>query len=515
MGFFDYFFGKKKEPEKQAPQPQPVVQQPKSNKQIEEENWVYASILQYLISPIWNITISEFIDQNCIVFDDEEENKLEYQALFKKYKKMMANLIDNMMNELGVNEEQFAEQVEKGLKHPKDKQVFEKLLTIDNFLVFKTSMIKRNKELELEALKEIEKQDQKKIKKGQAVNVQNNANIKLLEMEAEKAELEHALQMSLAVEEEKKKMLTEEDRQLQEVLRQSLVEFQQGLKKQRDALELKTKELKRAKEEQEQKALELEQQLRLQSQLQSQQQQQQQQQPQQSLQQQQQPIKQQVNLNSDGTPTPILKSEYQLQSQVQQGPTMAEFYQVQNNNIPQPEKVEQVQQQKDSIPILQSKKLDKLSHKAVLPSIQGQAQPIIQQADSVIQFEMDVAEDDVGVKKSVIANLASQKTTEINNVEQVESIEDRKKRLIKQREEIRKKKEEENKKTLEQYKQQQANEVNNNKEDDAFSIQRKNTQDELQRKRELLERKKNEIKMQKEKMEKEKNENQEYDVDLS
>lgn len=30
---------------------------------------------------------------------------------------------------------------------------------------------------------------------------------------------------------------------------------------------------------------------------------------------------------------------------------------------------------------------------------------------------MDVAEDDVGVKKSVIANLASQKTTEINNVE--------------------------------------------------------------------------------------------------
>ncbi|CAD8176906.1 unnamed protein product [Paramecium octaurelia] len=510
MGFFDYFFGKKKEPEKQAPQPQAVVQQPKSNKQIEEENWIYASILQYLTSPIWNITISEFIDQNCIVFDDEEENKLEYQALFKKYKKMMANLVDNMMNELGVKEEQFAEQVEKGLKHPKEKQVFEKLLTIDNFLVFKTQMIKRNKELELEALKEIEKQDQKKVQKGQVVNPQNNANIKLLEMEAEKAELEHALQMSLAVEEEKKKMLTEEDRQLQEVLRQSLVEFQQGLKKQRDALELKTRELKRAREEQEQKAHELEQQQRLQSQ--------QQQQPQQQLQQQpSQEIKQQGSLNSDGTPTPILKSEYQLkniQSQISQGPTMAEFYQVQNNNnIPQPEKVEQVQNQKESIPILQSKKLDKLSHKPVLPSIQGQAQPVIQQADSVIQFEMDVAEDDAGVKKSVIANLASQKTAEIN-VDQVESIEDRKRRLIKQREEIRKRKEEENKKTLEQYKQQQANDVNNNKEEDAFTIQRKNTQEELQRKRELLEKKKNEIKLQKEKLEKEKLQNQEEDIDL-
>jgi hypothetical protein len=58
-----------------------------------------------LTSPIWKIAISEFIDGNCIVFDDEEENKLEYMSLHKKFKHLMANLVDTMMNDLFINEE--------------------------------------------------------------------------------------------------------------------------------------------------------------------------------------------------------------------------------------------------------------------------------------------------------------------------------------------------------------------------------------------------------------------------
>lgn len=54
-----------------------------------------------------------------------------------------------------IDEQSFMEQVEKGLKHEKHKKIFEQLLIIDNFLVFKMMMVKRNKELELEALKEI------------------------------------------------------------------------------------------------------------------------------------------------------------------------------------------------------------------------------------------------------------------------------------------------------------------------------------------------------------------------
>jgi len=36
------------------------------------------SIAEFLKSPAWKNPILEFIDDNCIVFDEEDENKLEY-----------------------------------------------------------------------------------------------------------------------------------------------------------------------------------------------------------------------------------------------------------------------------------------------------------------------------------------------------------------------------------------------------------------------------------------------------
>ena len=47
------------------------------------QDWIYELVLQYLVSPIWKVTISEFLDENCIVFDDEEENKFSYYDIHK------------------------------------------------------------------------------------------------------------------------------------------------------------------------------------------------------------------------------------------------------------------------------------------------------------------------------------------------------------------------------------------------------------------------------------------------
>ena len=54
------------------------------------------------------------------------------------------------MKDLGLNEEQFFFAVKMGLE-TKDKQYFEKIITIDNFLVFKNIMTRRNMQLEEEA----------------------------------------------------------------------------------------------------------------------------------------------------------------------------------------------------------------------------------------------------------------------------------------------------------------------------------------------------------------------------
>jgi hypothetical protein len=58
-----------------------------------------------LVSPIWKVTISEFLDEHCIVFDDEEENKFSYFDIHKKFKKMMENLVDGMLAEIGIVED--------------------------------------------------------------------------------------------------------------------------------------------------------------------------------------------------------------------------------------------------------------------------------------------------------------------------------------------------------------------------------------------------------------------------
>ena len=36
------------------------------------------SITEYLKSPVWKNPILSFIDEHCIVFDEDDENKLEY-----------------------------------------------------------------------------------------------------------------------------------------------------------------------------------------------------------------------------------------------------------------------------------------------------------------------------------------------------------------------------------------------------------------------------------------------------
>lgn len=67
-------------------------------------------------------------------------------------------MISQLMEEVGIDEKLLLKFVEIGLKS-KQKKIFEQLLIVDNFLVFKKLMVKRNKELELEALKEVMKED--------------------------------------------------------------------------------------------------------------------------------------------------------------------------------------------------------------------------------------------------------------------------------------------------------------------------------------------------------------------
>ena len=57
---------------------------------------------------------------------------------------------------IGINQEQFLNVCETGIKNPAHKRVFEQMLACDNFISFKKLMLKRNKELEAEAAKSVD-----------------------------------------------------------------------------------------------------------------------------------------------------------------------------------------------------------------------------------------------------------------------------------------------------------------------------------------------------------------------
>ncbi len=45
------------------------------------EKWKYDFLVQFLSGPLWKTSILDFVDYNCVVFDNEEENKFEYTVI--------------------------------------------------------------------------------------------------------------------------------------------------------------------------------------------------------------------------------------------------------------------------------------------------------------------------------------------------------------------------------------------------------------------------------------------------
>ena len=67
-----------------------------------ENDWFFDIIINFLRSPRWKAPIMSFLDEYCIGFDNEEENKLEYTKIHTEFKKLVEDLIGELIAELGV-----------------------------------------------------------------------------------------------------------------------------------------------------------------------------------------------------------------------------------------------------------------------------------------------------------------------------------------------------------------------------------------------------------------------------
>ena len=74
--------------------------------------------------------------------------------------------MEDLMKELGVTEEQFVEACEKASSNPIHKRIVDQIMAVENFLSFKKLMIKRNTELNLQALEMIAMKESKDMAQG-------------------------------------------------------------------------------------------------------------------------------------------------------------------------------------------------------------------------------------------------------------------------------------------------------------------------------------------------------------
>ncbi|XP_051273782.1 cilia- and flagella-associated protein 36 isoform X1 [Dicentrarchus labrax] len=122
--------------------------------------WVVESIVGYLGSPEWVIPVTDFMENKCTVFDDEDENKLSYTEIHLQYKKLVEKLLDNYMQEVGINEQQFLDACTSPFAKSKTLQsVFQPVLATDDFQVFRSLMVQKNMELQLQALRVIKERN--------------------------------------------------------------------------------------------------------------------------------------------------------------------------------------------------------------------------------------------------------------------------------------------------------------------------------------------------------------------
>ena len=194
-------------------------------------NWIYDTVVQIVKSPEFRNPLKDFIDDNCGSFIGVEENTFEQGAIHKEFITLADNLLETMTQEIGITEEMFCMAAKRGLEDEKEnKKYFEQLIAFNNYNYFKNLMTKRNLHLEKIAYEEMMK-DKQKESQEQPENKDNNEELEKLKEEqskAEKGELECALKMSIALQEEAKKLQELEDAELEKAIKLSLLEQQKS-----------------------------------------------------------------------------------------------------------------------------------------------------------------------------------------------------------------------------------------------------------------------------------------------
>ncbi|NXQ87487.1 CFA36 protein, partial [Nyctibius grandis] len=126
----------------------------------DDVEWVVDTIAGFLRGPAWSIPILEFMEQNCEVFDDEEESKLSYTEIYQEYQALVEKLLEDYLKEVGINEEKFQAAFSSPLAKTHTSQaILQTVLAAEDFRIFKKMMVQKNIEMQLQAIRIIKERN--------------------------------------------------------------------------------------------------------------------------------------------------------------------------------------------------------------------------------------------------------------------------------------------------------------------------------------------------------------------
>lgn len=130
------------------------------NEDRDEYDWIFDYTLQFLESEKFDASVMDFIDEKCALFENAEENRLIYTDVHNEFRDHIEALISSNLGELGITTELFLDSCAKSRNNRHINQVvFERLTAIDDFETFKKVMVKRNIELQIEAMQYFSNED--------------------------------------------------------------------------------------------------------------------------------------------------------------------------------------------------------------------------------------------------------------------------------------------------------------------------------------------------------------------
>ncbi|VVC96429.1 unnamed protein product [Leptidea sinapis] len=134
---------------------------------LDNNAWVFDSLIGFLHGPIWNVPLQTFIEEKSLPFEPTEDGEVfdreEYKKIHDDYKNLVDVMLGSFMDDIGISADQFEAACKlsahdlAGLPSYFHKRLFEQIWAANDYEMFVKMMTHKNVELQLQALELIEK----------------------------------------------------------------------------------------------------------------------------------------------------------------------------------------------------------------------------------------------------------------------------------------------------------------------------------------------------------------------